>query len=276
MQYLSEWDDFIINESFGYEDLKKWIKTQIVKNLSYEDLVSKVKKVLNQVKLLPKKTKTTIMISLITTILTFKNSDQLLKIAEEIKNLEFLELVKLNEPNAPKSTKKFSMVDNLTISERGKNLIKRFEFGDVTPESFEAIDIGDGKITIGWGHAEPKGKSKYKLGQKITSEEADKLFEEDINKVEKEVKNKWKKSFRKIGLTQDMYDVIISIAYHKGVDGLFKGTKFIKYLKKGDYETAGQLIKTEYDKKRVLRYPGWKKRREKESELFLSYLGSMK
>lgn len=41
----------------------------------------------------------------------------------------------------------------------GLNLIKEFEGCRLT-----AYDIGDGKITIGWGHAEPVGRTNLIAG----------------------------------------------------------------------------------------------------------------
>lgn len=58
-----------------------------------------------------------------------------------------------------------------------KDLIKSYE-----SLRLKAYELGDGKITVGWGHAEDIGKSKYKLGQTISKAEAIRLFNEDYVK----------------------------------------------------------------------------------------------
>jgi len=58
-----------------------------------------------------------------------------------------------------------------------KDLIKSYESLRLT-----AYKLGDGKITVGWGHAEDTGSSKYKLGQTISKEEAINLFNTDYAK----------------------------------------------------------------------------------------------
>lgn len=58
-----------------------------------------------------------------------------------------------------------------------KDLIKSYESLRLT-----AYKLGDGKITIGWGHAEDISSSKYKVGQTITKQEAINLFNTDYTK----------------------------------------------------------------------------------------------
>lgn len=61
--------------------------------------------------------------------------------------------------------------------EEFKNLIKSYESLRLT-----AYKLGDGMVTIGWGHAEPIGSSKYKVGQSISKQEAIQLFNTDYKK----------------------------------------------------------------------------------------------
>lgn len=271
MQHLSDFDSYVLNESISYKDLINKIKATFNSSLSYLELRYKIQIVLKYIKSLPKKQKTLIMTSLIASLLTFKTSEQILELAKQIKDIDFLTLIKSENEEAPKYSMPFYDVDELTISNKGMDFLKELE-----TLRLDAYDIKDGKITIGWGHAEDKATSKYKLGDKITKQEADRLFEKDINNFEKSIKKRFMSWPKKIELTQDMWDALVSIAYHKGVDGMFSDTKFMKYLKKGDYQTAGELIRHEYDKKAVKRFPGWITRRAKESEMFLSYLGGVR
>lgn len=151
----------------------------------------------------------------------------------------------------------------LNISEKGKDFIKEHE-----KLKLKAYNIGDGMITIGYGHAQPKDNSKYKVGDEITKKEADKIFEEDIKKFERGVKRlfkKWKREGKDIKVTQHMFDAMVSMAYNMGVSGLLK-TEFVDELLKGDYEKASEKILSS----RVSdNFHGLKKRRIKEKNLFL-------
>jgi lysozyme len=136
----------------------------------------------------------------------------------------------------------------------------------------QAYKLGDGKITIGYGHAEPVNKSKFKIGDVITEEEAEKLLKDDLMIAEDGVKRifkEWESKGIDVPINQDMYDAMVSIAFNTGVGGL-RTSEMIKHLKKGDYENAGNLIKSLRLKDS---FPGLMKRRDKESKMFLSSLG---
>lgn len=110
-------------------------------------------------------------------------------------------------------------------------------------------------------------KSKYNIGDKITKEQAQKLFIKDVNVAAKGVKRMfkdWKKQGINIKLTQNQYDVLVSIAFNKGVYG-FKKSKFVKELKKGNLDKTAELIRKEAD---TANFSGVEKRRIKESEKF--------
>jgi len=131
-----------------------------------------------------------------------------------------------------------------------------------------AYKIGDGMITIGYGHAEPISTSQYKVGDKITQERAEELLIEDVNYAAQGVKRmfqQWKDEGINVKITQDQYDVLVSLAYNKGVGG-FRNSAFIAPLKKGDLEEAGELIRVESDS----RFAGIAKRRNREADKFLS------
>jgi len=129
--------------------------------------------------------------------------------------------------------------------------------------------LKDGKKTVGWGHAESFKNSKLKVGQKITKAEAQAYFVKDVNRAAKGVKRlfkKWKKQGIDIKLTQNQYDVLVSLAFNKGVGGLYKAN-YIQELKKGNYKVVAELIEKEGNNSK---WGGVKKRRHKESKKFLT------
>lgn len=155
---------------------------------------------------------------------------------------------------------------NMRLSQRGRDLIKDHEgFRSA------AYKIGDGMITVGWGHAEPINKSKYKVGQEITLEEANMLLSKDLTEAADGVRRmfkEWKDSGNYIPISQDMFDVLVSLSYNVGVSGL-RRSDVVKYLEKGEYEMAGELIRTFRISKK---FKGLSKRRSLESKIFLSFM----
>ena len=155
----------------------------------------------------------------------------------------------------------FKDPQTLSLSDEGLNLIKKHE-----KCRLRAYDSHDGKITIGWGHAEPKSSSRLKVGDEITQEQADALFRRDLDVAERGVKRMFRqwKEYRghDVRVTQGMYDTLVSLAYNMGIRGL-RNTDFVEHLEREDYETAAkELLKTGVSQ------PGLKKRRSDEFELF--------
>lgn len=152
----------------------------------------------------------------------------------------------------------------LEVSENGINLIKDHE-----KLKLKAYSIGDGMITIGYGHAERIGKSKYKLGQRISEETANMLFEKDLKNASDGVKRifkQWSDNGIDVQITQDMFDSLVSMTFNSGIGNIRK-SDFIQHLKKMDYIKAGETIKTFAVSKK---FKGLEKRRKDESKLFLS------
>jgi len=121
--------------------------------------------------------------------------------------------------------------------------------------ALKAYTLGDGKITIGWGHAEPIKTSKYRVGDTITKEEAQRLLQEDATKAANCVRrmlNEWKtkktdegKEIKGYMLTQSMFDVLVSLAFNAGCTGL-RTSYFIRdYVKWGDYKGAAKMLPTD-------------------------------
>lgn len=159
---------------------------------------------------------------------------------------------------------KINKIKTLTTSERGLEFIKKHErYRD------EAYKLGDGMITIGYGHAEKKDNSKYKLGDKISREEAEYLFKNDVLWAENGVKRILQRLLDKnpnVEINQNMFDALVSMAFNMGVRGL-ETTQFMDALAKSNNTLdAAELIKTS----RIGKWGGLKKRRKQEYELFVS------
>ncbi len=127
---------------------------------------------------------------------------------------------------------------------KGKALIKDFEKCVLT-----AYDNNDGMITIGWGHAEPKGYTNLVAGvTRWTQAQADSAFENDIKKYEKAVNDYFTRSFN-----QNQFDAMVSFTYNLGVgifanDGWDKNAsnEYIlaslpKYINKGSAHEQGLI-----------------------------------
>ena len=159
----------------------------------------------------------------------------------------------------------FCDATGMKLSQKGRDLIKEHE-----GYRSKAYDIGDGMITIGWGHAEPIRNSKYRIGQEISEEEANKLLADDLTKTADGIRRMfqdWKNSGVYVPISQDMFDSLVSLAFNSGISGLRK-SEIIKYLKEKNYEKAGESIKNH---KVNRKFRGLFKRRKIESNLFLSF-----
>ncbi|MFW6219248.1 MAG: lysozyme [bacterium] len=164
-------------------------------------------------------------------------------------------------------TRYINHINSLKVSEEGQEEIKKHEV-----LKLRGYRIGDGMITIGWGHAEPIGRSKFSVGEKITKKTAEILFQKDLKVAEDGVKRillEWyKKDNVKLPLSQNMFDALVSMAYNMGVYGL-KSSKFMEELKNSqDPEKSAEKIKTS----RVGKWKGLKVRRQHEYNLFTAGL----
>lgn len=135
----------------------------------------------------------------------------------------------------------------------------------------KAYSIGDGKITIGYGHAEPKKKSKYKLGQTISENEANKLLKADLKVAADGVRrmfSQWKEEGVDIKITQGMFDAMVSIAFNAGVSGL-RNSDFIDEVKKGNFLEAAELIPSTRNSGK---FKGLNNRRQAQQDLYMDNL----
>ena len=151
-----------------------------------------------------------------------------------------------------------------TLSQSGWNHIKSEESCKL-----EAYSIRDGKITVGYGHAEPIHKTELKVGQKITQEQADLYLKEDLTKAADGVRRiftEWEEKGIEVKITQTMFDALVSLAFNSGVSNL-RESDVIQKLKKKNYKLAGDSIKNYKIRKN---FRGLKTRRQKESQMFLT------
>jgi GH24 family phage-related lysozyme (muramidase) len=156
---------------------------------------------------------------------------------------------------------------DMNFSENAKKELKMMEGHNGKPDLI-VYDINNTK-TIGWGHSVKD--STYHIGQEISIKEANKLFENDIKIVENDLKIiflDWKKEGIHIKLTQDQYDVLVSLGFNMGT-GALKKSETLKAIKEENYKLAGELIKTQNVLKKYEK--GLTIRRKKESIKFLSY-----
>ena len=160
--------------------------------------------------------------------------------------------------------KKYHVPLILRLSHSGWEHIKNYE-----KLKLVAYNLNDGRITIGYGHAEPVDESKYKVGDKISVKTANKLFIQDMNIAAKGVRRifeEWKEQGINIKLTQGQYDVLVSLAFNVGIEGL-RTSKFIQLVKKNKLTRAANKIKTTGISDN---YPGLEKRRLEEYNKFIS------
>ena len=135
----------------------------------------------------------------------------------------------------------------MKCSEKGKNLIKKFESCKLT-----AYKDSKGVYTIGYGHTK-----NVKKGMVISKQKALELFENDILIYEKKV-NKYMNTYN---FNQNQFDALTSFAFNIGsIDGLTNhGKRSIK-------EISNKI--TLYNKCGGVVLKGLVKRRKAEKDLF--------
>ena len=252
-------DSLLINESIG------------------DNIVQYLRSVFKRIKNLSIDKKKTLLIYALSSLLMFSNSDKILSVInsdifiknELVSNPELKEVIKDKLEDSP-----FKDATTLKVSQDGWDQIKAEEGDPKNPGEpvLKAYRLGDGKITVGWGHAESLKTSKYKVGDKISREEAKDLLKEDLKSAADGVRRifkEWKDEGIERKITQDQFNALVSMAYNMGVGGL-RRSDVIQHIKKGDYKTAGESIKKQSLSKK---FGGLKIRRQRESNLFLSYLG---
>jgi len=212
-------------------------------------------------KRIPKKVKINILKYVLASFIGILTVSELTKVVDEVSDGKII----LNKPKEKIIEPEVVKVER--IRKPSDSLIDFLK--DEEGYSDEGYNIGDGKITIGWGHAEDVGDSQYEVGQKISKQEAEKLLRQDV-KVASDALNrildKWESDGIKVDINQDMYDAMTSMSYNMGI-GNFRNSDFIQMVKRGEMEKAKEEIKS-VSSQMFNKYPGLKKRRKKESEMF--------
>lgn len=147
--------------------------------------------------------------------------------------------------------KKVSGVEKLDL-----NFIKEFETGG-QPILTLFINKIDGNLEGGYGHT--FSKLLYKAGQKITVEEAERLFNNDVNTAVRVYGNAidWN------SLTANQKRAIISHAYNTGA----KSATIIKYANEGNFEYLKTWWPKHYITSNGVVYNGLVRRRQFEANL---------
>ena len=159
----------------------------------------------------------------------------------------------------------------MKVSHKGFEHIKQVEGDPAHPGEpvLKAYKLGDGMITVGWGHAQKIKQSKFRVGQHITREMAEKLLHKDVEVASDGVRRMfqdWKDEGVDIKITQDQFNALVSMALNMGVSGL-RNSHVVDAIKSGNLKKAGETIKTTSVSKK---FGGLEKRREKESEMFMT------
>ena len=250
--YESKTPSFLLKEEMG-----------LIREGNVQDYINNV---ISKIKNLPYETKKKYLTIAISTLLGYTSYPTIQTIFNNLPDKEVKEIVhKIMKKKDKKSI--FNDGTKLRLSQKGFRHIM-----DEEQPKLVAYSLGDGKITIGYGHAEPVETTKLKVGDKITKEQAKIYLKEDLKIAADGVRRMfrdWKKQNKNYKVTQDMFDALVSMAFNIGVSGL-RNTTFVDYLRDGNYKTAGRLIKQ--TKINNDTFPGLEKRRNRESDMFLSYL----
>jgi GH24 family phage-related lysozyme (muramidase) len=144
--------------------------------------------------------------------------------------------------------------NKMEISTKGKDFIKAREALKLT--AYKAVST-ETYYTIGYGHY----GSDIQAGQTITKSEADELFDTDILKYEKPVKD------MNVKITQNQFDALVSFCYNVGVSA-FKGSTLYKKVvaNPNDQSIKDEFLK--WTKSNGQYLAGLETRRQKESDLY--------
>lgn len=246
------------------KNIKNFEEFSINEELSFSDLKDKFNILLKKIKDLNSESRMKIIRNFLISALVIFPLSNVIQISQNLDS----QIVKSEITESLKDILKdkgFGDATKMRLSQQGWDMIKKHE-----GYSSKAYKLGDGMITIGWGHAEPISSSKYKAGQEISEKEAMELLKGDLKVAADGVRRiftEWKDSGKEIMVTQDMFDSLVSLAFNSGISSL-RQSELIQKLKRGDYEGAGELIKSY---KISQKFKGLEKRRAEESKTFLSF-----
>lgn len=146
----------------------------------------------------------------------------------------------------------------MTLGKRGEALIKEYE----TLKLVAYLPTPNDVPTIGWGHT--RG---VKMGDTCTRDQADRWLLEDVGLSELVIDTVARKASKR-GLTQAMYDALVSLMFNVGASAVSASSTIGKALLAGDYFAAwaGFALWRKQGRKDLL---GLARRRAKEMALFL-------
>lgn len=145
----------------------------------------------------------------------------------------------------------------MQLSEKGLRQLIKFE-----GQKLFVYDDGFGFPTVGVGHL-VKPQDNLQLGDKITQAQSDKFLRDDVASYEKIVND-----FVRVSLTQNQFDMLVSLSFNIGI-GNFKKSTLLKKLNSGDYQGAANRF-SDWRRSAGRVVKGLITRRAKEREIFLS------
>ena len=252
------------NDGLILESFQDKIKQIIDKFKDSNAVFEYFKNVIDKLERMPSKTRKVLLHGVIISFLSVLTISQITSYVNSRANADF--------------KKDFKEVTEVMTSKKvetySKNLIEflKYEEGSIKHKGepvLTAYKLGDGMVTIGYGHAEKIKTSKYVANvSKITKEEAEALLINDVeskNAAVKRMLKDWEDQGIVLDLNQNMYDAIVSMMYNMGVKG-FRNSEFAELLKQNKMEDAAKLIPTTS----IGGWEGLKKRRAKEHAIFTS------
>jgi GH24 family phage-related lysozyme (muramidase) len=261
-----EWDFTTAKDQI--KQASRWVKTK-------EDAIEFLRTVRDKIKELPVNTKLKIMEYVIFALMGVVG----LKLIYRVLNppLETIQKVekKAFEDIKPKYER---------IRKSDETLLNhlKWEEGSIRDKgepALRAYNLGDGAYTIGYGHAIFDGENEgydflpnydnIKPGvTRITKTQAETLLKDDIKIAEgiiNQILDEWEEQGIKPELTQGMYNTLVSMAYNMGPG--IRTKDFLQSIKKGDFETARELI-LQTSSSLFDDFPGLQTRRENEAKMF--------
>ena len=264
---LNESNDF--SSVFNWDIARKKIdsaKDKIKNNKQAYEFLSKL---LDKTKNIPTIIKTKIIKYATTFLIVFLGVGTINNLVSE-KAPEIKNEIELHTKEASKEKKEEKTHINPRKSSNKLIDFLKYEEGSAKQKGepvLKAYKLGDGMITVGWGHAERISNSKFKEGDVISFSEAEKLLKNDISEAEYYLNNildKWEDDNIKIEISQGMYDAMVSMIFNMGI-GNFRKSDFIQFVKNNNFKKAANEILTTN-----VSYPGHVIRRQKEKEMFLN------
>lgn len=149
----------------------------------------------------------------------------------------------------------------MTLNKAGKDLIKRFE-----GVSLDAYRCSANKITIGYGNTFYEDGSLVQMGDKITKERAESLFELIADSFSSKVN-----PLITSNVNNNQFDALVSFAYNCGIGNLKSSTLLKKVnLNPNDATIRDEFMKWNRASGKVL--AGLTRRRTAEADLYFKPL----